>query len=249
MADNNELKRVRDEATIISLLATAKESDGEIFIWRLVGDGKHIAKIKLEAIRKMRRDFSVVPDAGQDRLVQELMGSQSYIDLYVPDSGLLLRCPIKQTDAPFRYYLQLPEHVAQVERRKNLRLNVYDSADVKISFSKTTTAPKPMSQHFLKNCYDISSGGFSFYVSRMEAKFFQIHDPIRTIELKVGNWSGKVNAEITLVKEVEPNEQNGLTYKVWRVCCRFTQIDQVSRKYIERYIFERIKDELRAINE
>lgn len=246
---SNDLKKVKDEPTIISLLSSAKESEGEVYIWRLVGGSKHIARVRLESIRKLRRDFCVVPVDGQDRQVQDLMGSQNYIDLYIPDSALLLRCPIKQTDAPYRYYLQLPDYVAQVERRKHLRLNVYQKGEVKINFGKTVTLPKQMSQHFHKECFDISSGGFSFFVSRMEAKFFQIHDPIRSIEIKAGDWSGKVNAEIALIKEVEPDEFNGLTYKVWRVCCRFTQIDQISRKYLEKFIFERIKEELHAINE
>lgn len=246
---HNELKKVRDEATIVSLLSSAKESEGEVYIWRLVGSSKHIARVRLESIRKVRKDFSIVPVDGQDRQVQELMGSQNYIDIYIPDSALLLRCQIKTTEAPYRYYLQLPQYVAQVERRKTLRVQVYDKGEVKISFGKTVTLPKQMSQHFLKECYDISSGGFSFYVSRIESKFFNIHDPIRSIEIKAGDWSGKVNAEIALVKEVEPDEFNGLTYKVWRVCCRFTQIDQISRKYLEKFIFERIKEELHAINE
>lgn len=249
LASDNNLKKVKDEATIISLLTSAKEAEAEVFIWKLVGSSKHLANIRIESIRKPRRDFCIVPVEGHDRQVQELLSSQSYIDLYVPETGLLLRCTIKQTDAPYRYYLQLPEFIAQVERRKTFRLNVYKTAEVQISFGKTTSGPRPMSQHFFKSCYDISTGGFSFLVSRMESKFFQIHDPIRYIEFKAGDWSTKVNAEIALIKEIEPDEYNGLSYKVWRVCCRFSQIDQISKKYLEKFIFERIKEELHAINE
>ena len=105
-----------------------------------------------------------------------------------------------------------------------------------------------MTQQFGKSCFDISTGGFSFLVSRMESKFFQINDPIRMLEIKISDWSTIVNVEIALIKEVEPDEYNGLTYKVWRICCRFSLIDQISKKYLEKYIFERIKDELHAIS-
>jgi hypothetical protein len=249
LANDNKLKKVHDKATILSLLSGAKEGSFEVFIWKIIGNEKHLGQVRIESIRKMRNDFCIIPAEGQDRLIQELMGSHSSVDLYIPDSALLLRCSIKQTDAPFRYYLQLPEFVAQVDRRKSFRLNVHGDSEVKVSFGKSVTVPRPMSQHFLKDCFDVSTGGFSFFVSKMESKFFQINDPITAVELKAGKWSTKAAAEITVIKEVEPDEFNGLSYKVWRVSCKFSQMDQISRKYLEKFIFERIKDELHAINE
>ena len=246
---DNKLKKVKDEATILSLLSGAKESSSEVFIWKLIGNTKHLGQVKIEAIRKSRRDFCIVPAEGQDRVVQDLMGSHSYVDLYVPGYALLLRCSIKQTDAPFRYYLQLPNFVAQVDRRKSFRLNVHQSNEVRISFGKTVTLPRQMSQHFLKDCFDISTGGFSFFISKMEAKFFQPNDSIPLLELKAGDWATRVSAEVATIREIEPDENNGLSYKVWRVNCRFSQIDQISKKYLEKFIFERIKEELHVINE
>jgi c-di-GMP-binding flagellar brake protein YcgR len=196
----------------------------------------------------MRNDFCIIPAEGQDRVVQDLMSGQNFVDLYIPDSALLLRCSVKQTDAPFRYYLTIPEFVAQVERRKSLRLKTHDSSEVKVSFGKSVSLPRSMSQYFMKDCFDVSPGGFSFFVSKMEAKFFQLNDPINMVELKAGNWSTHADAQIVQIREVEPDERNGMTYKVWRVSCRFSKIDQISRKYLEKFIFERIKDELRAIN-
>lgn len=249
MVHDNKLKKVKDESTIISLLSGTKELNSEVFIWKLIGNSKHLGQVRIESIRKLRRDFCIIPGEGQDRIVQDLMSSQSYVDLYIPDSALLLRCNIKSTDAPFRYYLQIPDFVAQAERRKNLRLNVHNTSDVKVSFGKTVTLPRQMSQHFLKDCFDISSGGFSFFISKMESKFFQVGDSIPLVELKAGSWSTKASAEITTIREIEPDEYNGFSYKVWRISCKFSSIDQISRKYLEKYIFERIKDELHAINE
>jgi hypothetical protein len=50
-----------------------------------------------------------------------------------------------------------------------------------------------------------------------------------------------------LIKEIEPDEFNGLTYKVWRVCCRFSQIDLNAKKFLEVFILEKIKEKLNAI--
>ena len=249
MANDNKLTKVKDQATILSLLSGAKESSAEVFIWKLIGNTKHLGQVRIESIRKTRKDFCIIPAEGQDRLIQDLMGSLNQVDLYIPDSALLLRCNVKQTDAPYRYYLQLPDFVAQAERRKNLRLNTHQTSEVRVSFGKSVSTPRPMSQHFLKECFDISTGGFSFFISKMEAKFFQVDDPISQVEIKAGDFSTKINAEIATIREIEPDEFNGLTYKVLRVSCRFAQIDQISKKYIEKFIFERIKDELHAINE
>lgn len=249
MRNDNKLHKISDEAIILNLLMSAKDCGSEIFIWRLVGGSKILGQVRIESVRKFRKDFCIIPEEGQDRQVQELMGSQNHIDIYVPGAALLLRCTIKQTDAPYRYYLEIPKFVAQAERRKSIRVNVNDGADVQISFGKIIAGPKSMSQHFLKPCFDVSTGGVSFYVSKTEAKFFDLSDNIESIEIKAGQWSSKVGAEVISIREVEPDEYNGLTYKAFRISCRFSKIDQISRKYLEKYIFEKIKDELHAINE
>ena len=248
MTSDNKLKKVSDTQTIYGLIGGAKERSAEVFIWRLVGNRKYLAQVRIESIRKQRKDFCITPGEGQDRDVQELIVGQSYIDVYIPDSALLFRCHIKSTDAPVRYYLQMPDFVAQVERRKNLRLNTYESSEVKLSFGKSVSLPRPMTQHFYKDCFDISVGGFSFFVSKMESKFFVENDYVTTIEIMAGTWRTKISAEVVTIREVEPDEFNGLSYKVWRVSCRMINLDQISRKYLEKFIFERIKDELHVIN-
>ncbi len=246
--NDNKLKKVNDPQSILSLLSGAKEYSSEVYLWKLIGNTKHLGQVRIEAIRKSRRDFSITPAKGQEKAVQDLMASDSYVDLYVPESALLLRCDVKSTDAPIRYYLQIPEFVAQVERRKEFRLNTHDLGEVKISFGKTVTVPRPLNQYFVKDCFDISAGGFSFYVSRPESKFFQPDDTLSQVEIKAGKWSTKVSAQVATIREVEPDEYNGLPYKVWRISCRFSKIDRISQKYIQKYIFDRIKGELHAIN-
>ncbi len=245
----NELKKIKDESSILSMLGTVKEQAQEVFLWRFIGGSKHMAMVNVESVRKSKGDFCVVPAQGQDRQVQELIGSLNHIDVYVPESALLLRCSIKQTDAPYRYYLQIPAFVAQIDRRKSFRLNVYEDSDVVLSFSKTTMNAKPIKQHFHKACFDISTGGFSFHISKLENKFFNMTDEIPLVEIKIKKWSSRASVVISAVREIEPDDKNGLTYKVYRVSCSFTQLDQISRKHLEKYIFEQIKDELHAINE
>lgn len=248
MDNDNKLRKVKDEARIVSLLTGSKQSEADAYVWKLIGSTKHLGQVKIEAIRKSRNDFCIIPSSGQERIVQDLIVGQTYIDLYLPESVVLLRCNVKSTNAPSRYYLEIPAFIAQVERRKSFRLNVHELTAVRINFEKTIEAPRIMSQHFSKDCYDISTGGFSFFISRMESKYFQINNILPSVEIKIGNWSGKAEAQILAIRKAAPDEYKGLSYTAWRVSCCFTKLDQAELKYLERFIFERIKSELHAIN-
>lgn len=249
MKNDNNLKKINDLGIILSLLNTAKDNTSEVYVWRIIGSEKHIAQVKIETIRKVRKDFCITTTEGQEKKLEELIGTQSCLDIYIPDSSVLMRCDIKNIDSTKKYYLQIPQYIVQSDRRKSFRVNVYDKSEVKLSFNKSITLMKTMSQSFFKDCFDISAGGFSFFVSKMELKFFQENDPISSIEINTGNWKTKVTAVVSFIREVEPDEFNDFPYKVWRVSCKFTQIDQVGRKYLERFIFERIKEELSVINQ
>ncbi len=234
MNNGNKLNKVQDVAQILQGLNSAKDDSSEIYLWRFVGASKHLGLTRIEAVRKQRSDFCIVPTEGQDRVVQELLSGQTHIDIYIPEKSILMRCRIKQTDAPFRYYLELPEFMAQVERRKELRLNVYDDQEMKVSFGKTITLPRPMSQFFLKSCFDVSTGGISFLVSKTESKLFQEMDLIPTMEIKADKFAAKIASQVLSIRETDPDEANGFPYKVWRVSCKITQIDPVAKKQLEK---------------
>jgi len=248
LKSRNKLKKVNDFAVILNMLNGAKENNTEVYIWKLVGDKKHLAQVRLESVRKTKRDFAIVPNEGQERSLQDIIGFSRYVDVYLPESSLLFRAAIRTSDPPFRYYLEIPEFVAQLDRRSNLRLILESPSEVKISFQKMMEGPRPISQYFHKDCYDVSTGGFSFYVSKMESKFFGPGDPFELL-MRIDRISIKAKSQISVIKEIEPDEFNGLNYKVFRVGCKFTEIDQLAKKYLEKFIFERIKEELRVINE
>jgi len=245
----NKLKKVYDEAIIMNLLSGAKENNADVFIWKLIGASKHVGQVKIESIRKKRGDFCITPSEGQDSIIKDLVGSQTYTDVYIPEASILFRCNLKSTQAPKRYYLSIPDFVAQLERRKNLRLNVYESNEIKLNFSKNILSSNPGGQNFQKSCFDLSGGGFSFLVSRMESKFFNLRDKLPVVEIKSNKWNHRTSAEICQIREIEPDEFNNLIYKVWRISCRMTEINQSFKKDLEKYILERIKDELCAIND
>jgi hypothetical protein len=245
---SNKLKKVNDFAVILNLLSGARDKNSEIYVWKLISDKKHLSQVRIESIRKARKDFAIVPCDGSERNLMDIIGASKSVDIYVPEYCLLFRTAIRSSDPPFRYYLEIPEFVAQLERRKNLRLVIENPSDLKISFTKKIDNPRPLSQYFHKDCYDVSVGGFSFYISKMETKFFNDNNSIDVV-IKIDNVSLKAKAQIITKAEIEPDEFNGLSYKVWRIGCMFTEIDHLVRKSIEKFIFERIKEDQYVINE
>jgi len=249
MVEYNKLKKIHDSSLIYTLLQSTKDHNHEIWFWRMVGEIKHLVPVKFEVIRKSRSDFAIVPSVGFESEVKDLVGGNSTMDFYIPESGILLRAKLKKFEQETgRFYLEVPEFLAQVERRKNFRLNVFEQDQVVLQFTKNILQPRPQSQLFMKSCFDISAGGFSFLVSRLEGKYFKDGDRVPAIQLKVGERAIPVDASVVLIREIEPDAHNGLNYKVWKVSCKFDKIDDIPKKFLEKYIFERIKDELSVIN-
>lgn len=246
MAKDVSLSHIHDAAIIYDLLMGSKDNKCDVFIWRLVGGEEHLGQVKIESVSKSRRDFSIIPCDDHEDDVQNLLLNQSYVDFYIPNYSLLFRCQLKTNSGPIRYSLQLPQDVAQIDRRSNKRIITHQDSELEISFQ--SQSERGLNQQFSKMCFDLSGGGLSFYVSKMERKFFREGEVIKELSIKTPQWKSHVKAEMILVKELEPNEYNDLPYKVWRVCCRFKEIDQESKRLLDKYIFERIKGELHAIN-
>lgn len=230
------------------MLQTCKEKSLEVLFWRLTQDSKLVVAAKIEIIRRSRNELVVAMQPDQEIQIKEVIGSRDFVDVYVPDSGLLMRCSVKSSEEQKKFVLQVPSSAALMERRSQPRINVFDSGEVNVVFSKGSEGLRSLTQSFNKACFDISSGGFSFLIYRLETKFFQIHGPIRNIQVTIPGHSFKASAEITLIKEVDPHQVSSLSYKAWRVCCKFNQIDDISRRLLERYIFERLQEDLHAIN-
>lgn len=247
MADS-VFTRIDDKDTVLKYLTSIKESSGSALIWKIIGDSKFTAEVKIEAIRKTRGDFILVPDEGDADKVQSLMGTNGFIDFYIPESSLIFRCKIRQTEAPVRYFLEVPEFMAQIERRQSLRLDLSDSNEVTIKFSKHQEPSKTIQQKFSKNCFDISAGGLSFLVSRLESKSFKVNDFIRAVEIQTPQWKSQVILQVALVKELTPDENSDISYKAWKVSCRFISLDDISKKYLTKFVFERLKSNEHVIN-
>ena len=75
LKSRNKLKKVNDFAVILNMLNGAKENNTEVYIWKLVGDKKHLAQVRLESVRKTKRDFAIVPNRDRREVYKTLLDS------------------------------------------------------------------------------------------------------------------------------------------------------------------------------
>lgn len=223
-----------------------KNEQVEIFVWKLVGDQKHLASVSIETVRGTRGDFIISALSGHEQTLNDILAGTGNIDFYIPSSGTLFRSKLKKTEES-RAFLETPSFFAQSERRKNFRIDVFNES-FEIKFQKKIKTYKEFTQAFSKNCFDISTGGLSFFVSKTESTFFRLGDEISDVSVSFGEWATKAGLRITRITEIEPNERNGLRYKALLISCAFQNLNDIHRKQLEKIIFERIKDDLHAIN-
>lgn len=245
---DGKLKKISDTQAVLSVLSTIKELGLEAHLWKLVGEEIYLAGVTLEAIRKSTNDICLVPIKGQEDAVSNIVGNNVFLDVQVPNSSIFFRCKLKSIKSPYRYYVSIPEFFALPERRAGLRVKFEEGSDVKVSFNKTNGATKSIGQKFIKNCYDVGAGGFSFLVSRTELKYFNADDVISNVEMMLGEDTVKLSVVVNVVREIVPDEFNGLSYKVWRVSCKYRKLEGNGNKAIEKYIIKKIKEEINDIN-
>ncbi len=203
--------------------------------------------MKIESFRKSDSVLCLVSVDENLGLVKEIVGTLGHVDLYIPDCAMLFRCDLKSTDRGQRYYLKIPPLVVQLERRKSLRLVTTEEDPVSVAITKSVKRMGGGTQQFKKPCVDISVGGFSIYVSKLELKHFQIGDEISSGEISFQTRKISITAQVCSILEIAPDDFNKNPYKIWRVNFRLKSHDQLSMRQLEKFIFEKINQDLHVI--
>lgn len=239
-SDDNKFKKIHDAKQIGHQLLAAKERQETVFIWRIVGDKKILAPVRLELIKRSQLELVIRPKDGEEELFHQVLGSCEQINFFMPQSCLLFQCKFKQPESDGSVTLAYPSFVAQVERRKWLRLTANVNHRLKTQFCKTVMTPKPVNQFLSKTLLDLGAGGMSFVVSKAESKFFIAGEMVKNMELLVGDIKYTVQGEILRVSEF--GEQ-----KAWKVSVRFDAIGKKEQEALAKFVFEHIRTDEKAI--
>ncbi len=214
------------------MLLSAKERQEQVFIWRFVGDKKLMAPIRLDLILPLRRELIISPLSGSEEVFQHVLGSNESLNFYLPFSGHLFQSKTKGSgDA--KTQVGFPEFLAQIERRKWLRMS--GSKALRVQFNKPVVGKKLTHHFFSRELFDLGAGGLSFLVNRAEAKFFTPGEVFKNLELMVNGEKTILTVSVTRVQEIAAQDAHG--YKAWKVGLRFENADKKTQEELAKFVF------------
>jgi c-di-GMP-binding flagellar brake protein YcgR len=244
---DNKLKKITDIHQISSQLQQVKNQQHECYIWRFVGEKKVLAKVHVTILRRSRKEIVIRADEHEKELYSLVVGVLDEVNFYIPNSAIMFRCSIVHNNFKGELTLSYPGFVAQIERRRFPRLNTYRNDLAKSFFSKCIVGHKIQTQYFQKTLFDLSAGGFSLVVSKMELSFFNVGDQIPDMELIFEGRKMNANAQVVHVQPLEPQDNSDIIYKVWKVSFKFTAILSRDFEFLSRHIFEKMTPDQEAV--
>lgn len=235
---NNSLKKNYNKYAIHSIIENTKEAEKPIMGWKIIAGKKVTVNVIFHIIRKFRNEVVVraVSDQAKNSLGSLAAGAEK-LNFYLPEDLVLFQTTVKSLEENGDIVIEIPEFIAQVDRRKDLRLFLDNGIKIPISFDKQNHGQRVTTQKFNKMCFDISSGGLSFIVSKTESKFFMIDDEIFIESLEIDSNIIKLKAKIVNILDVEPNSHNQLMYKGKKICLKYTKISNRSKEILNDYVF------------
>lgn len=240
--ENNALKKNFNEWAILSIINNTKNDEKPVLGWKIVAGKKVTVDVVFQVIRKFRNEVVVraVGSRGKSTLGDLASGAQK-LNFYLPDDMVLFQADVKQIELNGDVRITMPQMIAQIDRRKYLRLFVEETMNVKVKFLKENHGHSKITQKFEKNCFDISAGGFSFVIAKSESRFFYNCDSIFGIEMQIGKEKINIAADVINVLDIEPNEENKLHYKGQKVCVQYSNISKESKSLINNYVFKYVE--------
>jgi hypothetical protein len=235
----NQLKKNYSTWAIFSIINNTKISEKPIVGWRIVGGKKVTVELYIRVIRKFRNEFVIRPvKVNGQKVLGDLIAGSEKLNLYLPADLVLCQSMVKKIDSNGDITISMPDMIAQIDRRKHLRLFRENGVRIGVEFKKELGTHTSRVQSFTKDCFDISAGGMSFIISRTEAKYFHKENDIESMILNLDGKKTKISGRVVNIFDVEPDDQNGLMYKSKKVCIQFSDPTAKQQKVINDYVFK-----------
>jgi hypothetical protein len=235
----NQLKKNYSAWAIFSIINNTKISEKPIVGWRIVAGKKVTVDLYIRVIRKFRNEFVIRPiKVSGQKILDDLVAGSEKLNLYLPSDLVLCQSVVKKVESNGDITISIPEMIAQIDRRKHLRLFRENGVKIGVDFKKDLGTHTSRVQSFSKDCFDISAGGLSFIISRTESKYFHKENVLESMTLNLDGKKTKISGRIVSIFDVEPDDQNGLIYKSKKVCIQFSDPTAKQQKVINDYVFK-----------
>jgi len=239
VSDNeNKLKKIYDIKFIHSLLLSSKEKLEQVLVWKFIGTKKITARIKITVTSKANGTIIFSPDERDSDILSNIISSSESINFYIPSGSTLFQCNIKNVESLNRVIVFMPQFIAQLERRKWLRLKTIDLKNVRIQFSKRVDPIRATQQFYRKSLIDLGVGGMAVFMTKSESKSFIQGEVIKGVELLIDDIKIVTNLEVINHVEFKPGQESDLHYKVWKIGFRFAGMQKKDQEIISTFVFK-----------
>ena len=182
----SKLTKINSEWAIFSIINNAKLNEKTLVAWRIIGGKKVTVDVKIRVIRKFRSELVMSPENSRSKaMLSDLAAGTDRLNFFLAEEMVLFQSRIKSKDRSGDITVEIPDLIAQIDRRKHLRLFVEEKQPVLLEFSKKTNSHLTTVQTFKKPIFDLSAGGLSFVISKLESKFFRLGDKLQKVKLAV----------------------------------------------------------------
>jgi c-di-GMP-binding flagellar brake protein YcgR len=235
---NNLMRKHKNQKSLLEMLASAKIENDGIVAWRMINDKKIIVNVWIKIIRKFRDEMVVEADEKNVEVLEKVVSGTENLNFFISGFGLLFQCKIKSYQEKNHLVVKIPSEYAQLERRKHLR---YQLNDEKIECF-INIEENGMTRKIKKRAFDISAGGVSFIVSKLEAKFFNPGTKLDNFVFQIEDKFVKTTAKIINIIHLSPELSSDLLYGGWKVSISFLSNEIEFVKMVDDYVFSKINN-------
>jgi c-di-GMP-binding flagellar brake protein YcgR len=235
---NNLMRKHKNQKSLLEMLASAKIDNDGIVAWRMINNKKMTVNVHVKIIRKFRDEMIIETENDQVENLEKLISGAEYLNFFISGFGLLFQSKIKSYQDKNQLIVSVPNEYAQLERRKYLRYQLTnESIECFITFQENGTVRK-----LKKRAFDISAGGISFIVSRLEAKFFNPGVKLEDFIFQIESKFVKTTARVVNIVYLEPEMSSDMLYGGWKVSISFLSNEVEFIKLVDDFVFSKINN-------
>ncbi len=232
-----KFQNISDNNKINNILTNSKNDSKDIYIWKLASSGKITSKISLKALRLQRGEIVFTPLDDKDENFKLIMSGNELVNFFIVDEVLLFQSSLIRFESPNRVTVAFPEVVSIMERRDDIRLKTPVGSSFILNFSIESTKNK-LTKNITKDIFDLSFGGVSFIINKMEKEYLGVGNIIQDLVLNLDSFNIKANAKVISIEELGSTHSTDIYYECYRIGLEFQKLSPEYSKTIKELVFK-----------
>lgn len=191
-----------------------------VFAWVMQNDQVVRAELKFITVEIEKKKINLIPTPESQSYLEEMINGLGRINLIIPEKSLIFESEMLNFDENNNLSVSFPKYYRFYERRNFERIDPF--IPIKVEFLTNNVK-------VLKDCFDISVGGFSLVFSKTESVPLNLGDEIKEVKVTRILDSHLSKALVVNVIKLKPFMLDNCPYGGTRVSFKF---DRPSQKLV-----------------